>query len=869
MRKSLVFAFILLFGKNSLPAQNNYFFPNKNISSSVPSPEQFLGYSIGSNHTRYDKMVEYMRELDRTSNKVTVQKMGETNEHREQIIVTISSPENLANLETIRKAHLDLCDPTKPPPDMKNMPVIVWLGYNVHGNEPSGGEASLLTAYYLAASEDEEVKNWLKNAIIMLEPTINPDGRDRHSHWANTNKATPNVADPNDREHNETWPGGRTNHYWFDLNRDWYLVQQVESRNRLKFYHTWLPNVVTDHHEMGTNANHFFEPSKENAENDLVPKSVYRDLNIRFARYFEEAMNDIGSLYGTKELFDNLYPGYGSSYPDIQGGLGLLFEQASSRGHAQESAQGILTFAFTVRNQLVNAIATVRASVAERETLLKHQNTFYKDAVSAGQKSLIKAYVVGDNEDANRNRAFWDMLLHHNIEFYRLESDYTDGTSRDSREGGVNYKKDRAVVIPMAQAQNLMIRSIFEKQTTGFKDSLFYDASTWNLALAYGLNYSEIKGTIPKGSRMTMKDMNTPPQYPSKSNYAYIMEWTDYNAPKALNMLQEKGILTKVASKPFTLKSKIYGYGTLIIPVKYQTRSADSLLTLLNEIAKQTGTPFESINTGYSENGPDLGSSFHFTPKKPQVLMIVGTGINASEAGEIWHLLDTRVGLPITKVDIFNVSRLNLTRYNTIVMVGGTYQPALDSSFTLKLKGWIANGNTLITLKTATEWAIKSKLLPHEKLREPRPDTVRNKARVNYDIIGSVEGAKQTGGAVFEAELDITHPIGYGYVQKRMPIYRNGNTILDRSLGAANSVLVYTDKPHISGYVHAQTLQRLSNSAAINVAFEGAGRVILFTDNPNFRATWYGTNKLFLNALFFGSNIVQANQFGGHTEGED
>lgn len=346
------------------------------------------------------------------------------------------------------------------------------------------------------------------------------------------------------------------------------------------------------------------------------------------------------------------------------------------------------------------------------------------------------------------------------------------------------------------------------------------------------------------------------------------MEWTDYNAPKALNMLQEKGILTKVASKPFSLKSKTYGYGTLIIPVKYQPRSADSLLTLLNDITQQTGTPFESINTGYSENGPDLGSSFHFTPKKPHVLMIVGTGVNASEAGEVWHLLDTRVGLPITKVDIFNVSRLNLNRYNTIVMVGGNYQ-VLDSSFTAKMKGWIANGNTLITLKTATEWTIKSKLLPNEKLREPRPDTARNKARVNYDIIGSVEGAKQTGGAVFEAELDITHPIGYGYSQKRLPIYRNGNTILERSAGAANSVLVYTEKPHISGYVHAQTLQRLSNSAAINVAFEGAGRVILFTDNPNFRATWYGTNKLFLNALFFGGNIVQANQFGGHTEGED
>jgi hypothetical protein len=199
--------------------------------------------------------------------------------------------------------------------------------------------------------------------------------------------------------------------------------------------------------------------------------------------------------------------------------------------------------------------------------------------------------------------------------------------------------------------------------------------------------------------------------------------------------------------------------------------------------------------------------------------------------------------------------------------VGGSYQSTLDSSFTQKLKGWIGNGNTLITLKSASEWAIKSRLLSTEKLREPRPDTARIKARVNFDIVGNIEGARQTGGSIFETDLDITNPIGYGYSQKRLAIYRNGNTILERSAGVANSVLVYTEKPHISGYVHAQTLQRIATSSAINVAFEGSGRVILFADNPNFRATWYGTNKLFLNALFFGNNIMQPNsQFGSHSE---
>jgi hypothetical protein len=840
---------MFLFLIKNLNSQNAYFFPNKKMNAAVPSPEQFLGYPIGSHHTRYDKMVEYMKELDRRSDKVTVQKFGETNEYREQILVMITAPENHNKLETLRKEHLDLCNPAKSMPDIKNMPVFTWLGYNVHGNEPSGGEASLLTAYYLAASEEDEVLNWLKYAVILIEPTINPDGRDRHSHWADVHKGIPNVADPADREHNEAWPGGRTNHYWFDLNRDWFLAQQIESRNRLKAYHQWLPNVVTDHHEMGTNANHFFEPSKENAENDLVPKTVYRDLNTRFARYFESAMNEIGSLYGTKELFDNLYPGYGSSYPDIQGGLGLLFEQASSRGHAQESTQGVLTFAFTVRNQLVNAIATVRASVGERETLLKHQRNFFNDATN--NKSLTKAYIVGNNEDNARNRAFWDMLLQHNIEFYAVNSDVT--------EGGMSFKSGKSVVIPTNQPQYLIIRSIFDKQTTGFKDSLFYDASTWNLALSYGLNYAELKGNFTKGKRIAASDLLHAQVAPNKSNYVYLMEWTDYYASKALNLMQEKGLLVKVAHRPFKINNKTYGYGTLIIPVKYQSSNADSLFNILTDISRKTGVAFEGLASGYSENGPDLGSTYHFTPKKPQVLMVVGTGVNAYEAGEIWHLLDTRVGLPITKADIYSFSRLNLNRYNTIVMVGGNYN-ALDSSIVPKLRGWLVSGNTLITLKNASEWAVRSRLLPNERLRETRPDTTRNKPRVDYEKINNIEGAKQTGGAIFEADLDISHPIGYGYTQKRIPIYRNGNTILERSTGAANSVLVYTDKPLVSGYVHPQTLQRIANSSAINVSFEGAGRVIQFSDNPNFRATWYGTNKLFLNALFFGNNIAAPNQ---------
>ena len=836
-------------------AQNDYFLPAKKLNPTIPSPEQFLGYPIGSHHTRWDKIVEYMKELDRLSDRVTVQRIGETYEHREQIIVAFSNPKNITRLEEIRQNHLALTDPSKPMPDLSKTPLVVWLGYNVHGNEPSGGEASLLSAYYLTASEDPEALAWLNDAVILMEPVINPDGRDRHTHWANMHKGNPMVADPNDREHNEVFPGGRTNHYWFDLNRDWYLAVHVESRNRLAFYHQWLPNVVTDFHEMGTNATHFFEPTKENAENPLVPKYVYKTLNTSFAKHFEKAMNEIGSLYYTKEFFDNLYPGYGSSYPDMQGGLGLLFEQASSRGHVQESQHGDLTFGFTIRNQFVNVLATIRASLAEKENLLKHQRNFYSETIAQGKNSLTKAYLIGDASDQSRNRAFWDMLLQHHIDFYHIQSDIS--------ENGQVFKKGKAIVIPTAQPQYLMIHSIFDRPTT-FADSLFYDASAWNLALAYNLPHTELKREITKGDKITAKDLVLNPTLPTKSSYAYLIEWTDFYAPKALYQLLENQLIVKTAFKSFSIGGKNYGYGTLLIPVQKQAQDADALYQTLIKISQNTGVIVESINTGFSTSGIDLGSNAFQAVKKPEAMILTGGGVLSSEVGEIWHLLDTKVGMPITKVEVYNFPRLNLNRYNTIVLAGGNYA-SLDKASVDKIKNWVANGGTLITQKTASEWAIKQGIVK-EKLREIKQDTSRTKARINFEDIQNLEGAKQTGGAIFEAELDLSHPIGFGFTSKKMPIYRNNNTILERSIGAANSVLVYTANPRICGYVHPESLKRIANSSAINIAYEGNGRVVLFSDNPNFRGTWFGTNKLFLNALFFGTSISQNGAFAAEEE---
>ena len=375
----ILIVFLLLLVQHTF-AQNSYYFPKATaLDAKVPSPEQYLGYPIGSYFTRYERVVDYFRELAKISDRVHVESIGKTYEQREQIIVTITSPANYNNLEQIRQDHLNQVDPSKPALS-SNAPVIVHLGYGVHGNETSSTEVSLLTGYYLAASQDAETKKWLDESVIFIDPALNPDGRDRAANWHNAYHSFPAVGDPIDKEHQEAWPNGRTNHYFTDLNRDWLNLVQIESRNRLVFFHKWYPNVQIDFHEQGTNATYYFEPSPKRHESPVIPQFIY-DFNVVLAKYHAKALDDIGSFYFTKENYDNLSPIYGSTYPKFFGSVAATFEQASSRGILQESNNGPLTFAFTIRNHLATSFSTIRGSVAEKAGLFKVQKDFFKYAL--------------------------------------------------------------------------------------------------------------------------------------------------------------------------------------------------------------------------------------------------------------------------------------------------------------------------------------------------------------------------------------------------------------------------------------------------------------------------------------------------------
>lgn len=875
-----IFSAALISSILSLKAQQSYFYPKtQNFDSKVPSPEQFLGYHIGTHYTRHDKIVAYFKELSKTSNRVHVQTIGKTYEEREQIIVTITSPDNYDNLESIRKEHLTLIDPDKPILS-KSSPVIINLGYSVHGNESSSGEVSLLIGYYLAANKDLETESWLKEAVIFIDPSLNPDGRDRAANWYNSYKSFPPVADGNDKEHQEAWPGGRTNHYFADLNRDWLNLVHVESRNRVAFFHQWYPNVQIDFHEQGANATYYFEPTPKRHESPIIPQFLY-DQNAVLAQYHAKALDEIGSLYFTKENYDNLSPIYGSTYPKFYGSLAATFEEASSGGIIRETSNGILTFPFSIRNHLATSFSTIKGAVAEKENLFKVQKELFKYAISQAKTSSTKAYVFGDSQDKNLTSKFLELLLSHRVLVHEL--------SNDLQIDGKKFEKGSAFIVPAEQPNYLIVHSLFEENS--LTDSLYYDNTGWSIIHAYGLQYSKIASTTFEKGKAVDKIVH--PQgslIGTISEYAYIADFTDFNASKLLSQLLSNGVLVKVAYKPFTSiihenKKKRFSYGSLIVPVVGQHISKDSLYQLITKLSISSRINFYSVTSGFNAEGIDLGSSNIRTIRKPEVALAFGQGVTTSEAGQIWFLLSNHLGLPVVKIDPANFNRLSLKRYTTLILPGGSYS-SWDKTVVDKIKNWVNDGGTLITFQNASAWAIQNEIVKERVLpsdiesarsinaanlntvqRNTSTETLpavnngdktanKNVQLERFDFVTQQdkEGAKRINGAIFVSDIDITHPIAFGLTSRKLYINKNGSTLLAQSSNPYSTVAKYTEKPFVNGYASKQNINRVSNSAAILHSQSGSGQVVLFADDPTYRSYWLGTTRLFLNSVLLLNN---------------
>ncbi|MDG1052561.1 MAG: M14 family metallopeptidase, partial [Flavobacteriaceae bacterium] len=492
----------------------SYFLKNhKSYNQSIPKPSEFtLGnMEVGNSHISHDRLVQYMSALANASERITITNRGETFEGRPLILLTITSEENHKNLESIRTNHLDI-NSTKTIVDFSKMPVVVYQGYSIHGNEPSGSYAAMLYAYHLAASNDNELLKALEKSIILLDPSMNPDGLQRFAHWVNTNKSYNLNPDNNDREFDENWPKGRTNHYWFDMNRDWLPVQLPESEARIKTFHNWSPNILTDHHEMGTNSTFFFQPGIPSRVNPLTPKKNQL-LTKEIGKFHDKRLSEIGSLFYSEEDYDDFYFGKGSTFPDINGAVGILFEQGSSRGHLQESINGLLSFPFTIKNQLTVSLSTLEAAVEMRETLLAYQNDFFKNSREESLKEKNNYYLVTDQRDKSKLFEFYKILEKHQILMKKLPEDVIINNT--------SYSTNNSILIPKNQNKTRLIKAMFEKRKK-FKDSLFYDVSAWSFLHSFNLDYTNYSTKINTKNLVLNKPTG---KIINKNNYAYLFSW--------------------------------------------------------------------------------------------------------------------------------------------------------------------------------------------------------------------------------------------------------------------------------------------------------------------------------------------------------
>lgn len=850
----------------SVPLPLEYYLPTGGAyDASFPRPESVLGWTVGEWHVRHDQLLEWCRTVAQASPRVALETYGKTHEDRPLLLATITSPANHERLEELRRAHLEAVLAGAPE---HAGPEVVWLGYGVHGNEPSASNAALVVLYHLAAATGPEIEAFLADTIVVLDPCLNPDGHSRFAQWANSHRGKHLVADPAHREHREVWPGGRTNHYWFDLNRDWLLLTHPESRGRVAAFHRWMPCVLTDYHEMGTDSTYFFQPGIPSRMNPITPADNLA-LTRAIAQHHAAALDRIGSLYFTEESFDDFYYGKGSTYPDIHGCIGILFEQASSRGHVQENSFGGVTFPFTIRNQVTTSLSTLAAVDALRGDLARYQRGSFRAALEEARAYEFSAYVFGAAEDTTRTHELADLLHRHGITVHHLATEL--------EVAGTRHLPGKSFLVPVAQPRFRLIRALFETRKS-WDDNSFYDVSSWTLPLSFGVPYG---GLAAGAAEPEVLGAPYTPALPisglledAEGAVGWTLDWLDSAAVPALVRLLARGVHVRVATDAFEAATPggvlSFGRGTLFVPRALQTLTPEALREALGSAAA-LGVGVRAVTSGLTGSGVDLGSSSFKTVALPRPLLVIGDGVSSYEAGEVWFELDARLGLPVSMVEREDFADLDLARYSHLLLVTGANSDWSEALLT-RVRGWVTSGGIVIATRGAAVRAAKD-LLQNKPAANgvTPPDAGASAASLAYDSYDTQRAAERIAGAIFEVDLDLTHPLTFGLKRPTLPIFRSSEALLPEASDPFSTPARYRAEPLMSGYCSPKNVAQLAKSPAVRAERIGRGTVVCIADNPLFRGVWHGTRRLYHNALFFANALDRTGALGvdGVAEGQE
>lgn len=821
----------------------------KQYDAQIPQPKDILGFEIGEQYVDWNDVQKYMYALAAASDRVSIKTFGKKSyQHRPFIQVVITSPENQKKLDQIKEEHLKLTDVSQSSAlDVSKMPVVVNLLHSIHGNEASGVNSSLVTAYFYAASQDETVKKILDNTIIVLNPGLNPDGINRFATWVNTTKSNVNVANLRSREFSEPWPSSRTNHYFVDCNRDWLMCQHPEGQNAVQMYLEWMPNVVSDHHEMGGDIKGFyFSPGHPMRTHEYIPQEN-QDLTYEITKHTAGALDNIGSLYFSKEGYDDFYLGKGAAYGDVQGSVGLLYEQVASRGYSRPLPVGTLDFPYTVRNQAYSAISTIYAAHKMKDKLLNYQRDFFKNVKQQSAKDPLKGYVFNTRGRKAIEYNFLKIMGHHQIDVYKLK--------KNTVQAGKSFKSEDSYVIPLDNKYYYKIKGIMEN-ITEFSDSLFYDISTWTFPHAFNLEYAHLSSTSGLlGEKVGKAEFPVGKVIGGKANYAYVIEAKELYFHNVLAELMKEKLLVRIAKKPFHYTkdgvTKEFGYGTAVVQLQNQPLDGDRIYQLLDEAARKYGVDVIAFNTGLMDDF-DLGTSANKALKMPKVALLTGSGMGVPDSGEIWFMLDRRFGMPPVLIDFNTLHKADLNKYNVIIMANGEPNVPVSPSAYSKLKKWVNDGGVLIATGSASSLTNQLELTKFKKLPQLKYDKTPNDPPFKPYRTPETTGLNNVEGVIMNCNLDLTSPLAYGYTHPEVAVLKKGATAFDMKETKGAVPMWYSKEPYLSGCISKKNIERIACTPSCLVSQVGDGRVIYFTDDLNFRSYWFGTTKIFMNAIFFG-----------------